>query len=81
MIMITITRRCLRHDGSIGAKAVVVEMTGDSPDVGTVTASVHPNGCRGQPASAEWLRTPALISANAAIRTLVEEVRTALGER
>ena len=80
MIVLTVTRRCLRHDGSIGVKAVIVEMTGNAPDGGAVTASIHPNGCRGQPTSAVLMRTPALVGADHAIRTLVEEVRTALGD-
>lgn len=77
MIMVTVTRRCLCGDGSMGAKAVVIQIDGDD---GLTTASLYPNGCRGVEAAAVLNRTPSLVAAETAIQTLIEEVRTALGD-
>ncbi|MFN8676119.1 MAG: hypothetical protein U0Z70_07045 [Thermomicrobiales bacterium] len=76
MILLTVTRRCLRHDGFLGAEVVVVEINGDNVPA---TAAIHRNGCRGQDGSGEWPRTPGLVAAEEAIRALVEEVKTTLG--
>lgn len=79
MILISVTRRCLRHDGTMSAKAITVEIGGEL-DIDGATVGLHPNGCRGQEAAAVWRRTPALVAVEAAIQDLVEEVRTTLGD-
>ncbi len=78
MILLTVTRRCLRADGSLGAKALVIQI---DDDAGMTTAGLHPNGCRGVEAAAVLRPTPALIAAETAIRDLVDQVRTALGDQ